>query len=84
MRWVTRSRCHIDGSACAWLIRAFIDHDAEFVFVSDLTEAPNDATPFNIRGAELSHHEGDCTFETILRRYDLTDPVLVGHREGRS
>lgn len=76
MRWVTRSDCHIDRSACAWLVRTFIDHDAEFVFVNDLSEAPEDATPFDIRGAELSHHDGDCTFETILRRYDLADPVL--------
>lgn len=76
MRWATRTGCHIDRAACAWLIRRFIDPDAEFVFVSDPSEVPADATPFDMRGADLSHHGGDCTFEAILRRYDLTDPVL--------
>jgi hypothetical protein len=46
------------------------------VFVADPAELPADATPFDMRGIELSHHHGDCSFETILRRYDLTDPVL--------
>jgi len=63
-------------AACAWLIRRFIDSEAEFVFVDDPDEVPPDATPFDMRGVELSHHAGDCSFETILRRYDLTDPVL--------
>jgi hypothetical protein len=76
VRWATRSGCHIDRAACAWLIRRFIDPEAEFVFVDDPGEVPADATPFDMRGAELSHHGRDCTFETILRRYDLTDPVL--------
>jgi hypothetical protein len=67
---------HIDRAACAWLIRQYVDRDAEFVFVTDPDEVPADATPFDMRGVELSHHHGDCTFETILRRYDLTDPVL--------
>jgi len=66
----------VDRTACAWLIRCFIDSKAEFVFVADPDEAPEDATPFDMRGVELSHHEGDCTFETILRRYGLDDPVL--------
>ena len=46
------------------------------MFVSDPDQVPADATPCDMRGVELSHHHGDCTFETILRRYDLTDPVL--------
>jgi hypothetical protein len=58
------------------LIRRFVDQDAEFVFVDDLDEVPEDATPFDMRGAELSHHGGDCSFETFLRRYELADPVL--------
>jgi hypothetical protein len=76
MRWATRAGCHIDRAASAWLIRRFIDPDAEFVFVADPSEVPADTTPFDMRGAELSHHGGDCTFEPILRRHDLTDPVL--------
>ena len=76
MRWATRAEVHIDRAACAWLIRQYVDRDAEFVFVTDPDEVPADATPFDMRGVALSHHHGDCTFETILRRYDLTDPVL--------
>jgi len=66
----------VDRAACAWLILRFIDPGAEFVFVGDPDEVPTDATPFDMRGADLSHHEGDCTFETILKRYGLEDPVL--------
>jgi len=58
------------------LIRRFIDRDAEFVFVDDPDDAPADATGFDMRGAELSHQDGDCSFETIVRRYQLDDPVL--------
>jgi len=76
VRWATRAGVHIDRAACAWLIRQYVDRDAEFVFVTDPDEVPADATPFDMRGVALSHHHGDCTFETILRRYDLTDPVL--------
>ncbi len=76
MRWATRPHCHIDRAACAWLIRRFIDPEAEFLFVDDPIDVPSDATPFDMRGVELSHHGGDCSFETFLRRYQLDDPVL--------
>lgn len=76
MRWATRSGCHVDRAACAWLIRRFIDDNAEFVFVDDPDEVPPDATAFDMPGVELSHHRGDCTFETILHHHDLSDPVL--------
>jgi hypothetical protein len=76
VKWATRAGVHIDRAACAWLIGQFVDPDAEFVFVTDPDQVPDDATAFDMRGAELSHHQGDCTFETILRRYELTDPVL--------
>jgi hypothetical protein len=76
MRWATRRHCHIDRAACAWLIRRFLDPEAEFVFVDDPGEVPADATPFDMRGVALSHHGGDCSFETFLRRYELDDPVL--------
>jgi hypothetical protein len=76
MRWATRTGCHVDRAACAWLIRRRIDVDAEFVFVDDPVEVPADATPFDMRGAELGHHGGDCTFETMLHRFGLDDPVL--------
>ena len=76
MRWATRSGPHVDRTACAWLIRRFVDDEAEFVFVDDPDEVPHDATPFDMRGVELSHHDGECSFEAILRRYDLTEPTL--------
>jgi hypothetical protein len=76
VRWATRAGCHVDRAACAWLIRRFIDADAEFFFVDDPDEVPHGATPFDIRGADLSHHGRDCSFETMLRRYALDDPVL--------
>ncbi|MEO3779486.1 chromate resistance protein ChrB domain-containing protein [Micromonospora sp. B11E3] len=76
MRWATRAGVHIDRAACAWLIRRHIDPEAVFVFVEDPAAVPHDATPFDMRGVDLGHHGGDCTFETILRRYELTDPVL--------
>jgi hypothetical protein len=76
MRWATRAHVHIDRAACAWLIRRYVDPGAEFVFVDVLAVMPHDAIAFDVPGAELSHHLGDCTFETILRKYELDDPVL--------
>jgi hypothetical protein len=76
MRWVTRSGCHVDRAACAWLIVHHIDADATFVFTDDASDAPGDATAFDMVGVALSHHGDDCTFETVLRVYGLDDPVL--------
>ena len=76
MIWATRRHVHIDRTACAWLIRRFIDPDAQFVFVDDPDEVPTDATPFDMRGVELGHGDGRCSFETILVRYQLDDPAL--------
>jgi hypothetical protein len=76
MRWATRAGIHIDRAACAWLIRRFVDTDAEFLFVGDPAEVPADATPFDMRGVALGHVGGDCSFETALRHFELTDPVL--------
>ena len=77
MRWVTRAGMHVDRTACAWLIRGHIDADAQFVFVTDTDRLPDDATAFDIAGQLFSHHDGDCTFEVLLRHYALTDPALV-------
>ena len=76
MKWATRESCHVDRAACAWLIRRFIDPEAQFVFVADPDDVPTDATPFDMRGVELSHHNGTCSFETFLGRYELDDVVL--------
>ncbi len=76
MKWATRSGVHVDRAACAWLLRRFIDPDAEFVFVDDPDDVPVDATAFDMRGVELSHHGNECSFETMLRHFNLDDPVL--------
>lgn len=76
MIWATRAHCHVDRAACAWLIQRCIDSDAQFVFVDDPDEVPSDATPFDMRNVDLGHHDGDCSFETILRRFELDDGVL--------
>jgi hypothetical protein len=67
----------VDRAACAWLIRRFIDQEAEFIFTDDLAAVPAGATPFDMRGAALGHHGGRCSFETVLTAFDLTaDPAL--------
>lgn len=76
MKWATRTGVHVDRAACAWLIRRNIDNDCEFIFVTDPAEVPSDAVPFDMPGVDLTHHGPDCTFETMLRRYDIEDPVL--------
>lgn len=75
-RWVTRPRPHVDRIASAWLIRRFIDPEAEFVFATPV-DFPGDAIPFDAPGAELSHHGEDCTFETLVRRGKLRDRRLA-------
>lgn len=75
-RWVTRPRPHIDRIASAWLIKRFIDQDAEFVFAAP-SEFPKDAVPFDAPGVELSHQGEDCTFETLVKRAHLRDRRLV-------
>src|SRR3990170_1833783 len=75
MRYYTRRRPHVDRCASAWLLRHFVDPEAEFVFVEEGAQVPG-AIPFDISGAELGHHRGRCTFEAILRKYRLRDPAL--------
>jgi len=76
VRWATRARCHVDRTACAWPIRRLVDPDPSFVFVDNPDQVPGDATPFDMRGVDLSHHGGDCRFETLLKRYEPGDPAL--------
>jgi hypothetical protein len=77
VRWATRRGCHVDRTACAWLIRRSVDPGAEFFFVGDPAEAPEDAELFDVVGARLSHHGDTCSFETFLAEYGLEDPVLA-------
>ncbi len=81
MLWVTRSHVHVDRVACPWLISRFIDSDAEFIFVpqSQVLEVAEQtgAIPFDAPGVELGHHDGKCSFETIIEHYGLTDKGLL-------
>jgi hypothetical protein len=78
MLWITRPRPHIDRTASAWLIRRFVDQNAEFGFADSPEGAAQlGGTPFDMRGVELGHHGGHCTFEALLQRYQLNDPALA-------
>lgn len=81
MKWVTRSNAKVDRIACPWLIRRFVDAEAEFLFVPaadvNAVATREGAVPFDAPGAELGHVEGRCSFESILVKYDLTDPALA-------
>jgi hypothetical protein len=77
MRFVTRAQIHVDRIATAWAIRRFVDPDSTFEFVPrtrDVTQL--DAIPFDVRGAELGHHAGRCTFEALIAKYELSEPGL--------
>lgn len=78
MRWVTRERVHVDRVACPWLIKRFIDPDAEFVFVPKDTDPKTikDGIPFDMKGVELGHHDGKCSFDAFMEKYKLEDPAL--------
>jgi hypothetical protein len=85
MKWITRERVKVDRVACPWLIRNFVDKDAEFVFVPPekvMEEAKRlDAIPYDVKNVELGHHGKECSFEAILKKYNLTDNgalVLLG------
>lgn len=82
MKWITRSRVKVDRVACPWLIKKFVDQNAEFIFVTAdevMAEAKNqDAIPFDLPGVELGHHGQHCSFEAILKKYRLADdPALM-------
>jgi len=81
MLWITRSHVHVDRVACPWLITRFVDNEAEFLFVpkNQIEQVIKDteAIPFDAPGVELGHHEGRCSFESILLKYELKDPALA-------
>ncbi len=81
MKWVTRSHVHVDRVACPWLISRFIDSEADFIFVpkSQVNKVAEEtgAIPFDAPGVALGHHNGKCSFETIIGHYDLTDRALL-------
>jgi len=81
MKWLTRSHVHVDRVACPWLISRFIDSEAEFLFVPasqiEKTAKETSAIPFDAPGAALGHHNGECSFQTIVKTYNLKDPALI-------
>lgn len=81
MKWVTRSHVHVDRVACPWLITRFVDNEAEFLFVPkgeiERVSKESGAIPFDAPGVELGHHEGRCSFESIMLKYELKDPGLL-------
>jgi hypothetical protein len=76
VKWVTWENVGIDRIGCAWLILLKIDPQAEFVFVARGAALPDDAEPFDVPGARLSHRGGHCSFHALVTDYGLSDPVL--------
>jgi hypothetical protein len=77
MKWVTWENVGVDRIGCAWLIQKFIDSDAEFLFIPAGQEPlPEGYEPFDIPGVRLSHHRGDCSFHTMVREFNIPDPIL--------
>lgn len=80
MKWITRERPKIDRIACPWLIKRFVDSEAEFIYVPKEQvfnkSQELDAIPYDIPGAEYSHYGDECTFDYIIKKHELTDPVV--------
>jgi len=80
MKWITRERPKIDRIACPWLIKNFVDKEAEFIYVPKenvFTEAKKiNAIPYDISGAEYSHEGEYCTFDFIIKKHELIDDTL--------
>src|SRR5215212_841826 len=83
MKWLTREHAKVDRIACPWLIKNFVDKDAEFLFVPahkvvQLAKEQN-AIPFDVPNAELGHHAEECSFDAIIRKYELDkkEPALL-------
>jgi hypothetical protein len=81
MKWVTRERAKVDRIACPWLIKSFVDKEAEFIFVPaervlEVAKAVG-GTPFDVPDVELGHHGEFCSFDAIVRRYSIDDPAVL-------
>lgn len=81
LKWITRSHAQVDRIACPWLIRRFIDSEAEFIFVSssivqEMAEKL-EAIPFDVQGAQIGHRDGRCSFDALLEKYRINDPALL-------
>jgi hypothetical protein len=81
MKWVTRERAKVDRIACPWLIKNFVDREAEFMFVPaekvlEVAKAEG-GTPFDVPGVELGHHGEFCSFDAIVQKYTIADPAVL-------
>jgi hypothetical protein len=78
MKWITREKVKVDRVACPWLIKKFIDPQAEFVFLPGATDwtSLKEGIVYDVPGCELGHHGEDVSFDSILKKYGLTDPAL--------
>ena len=80
MKWITRKNANVDRIACPWLIKRFVDADAEFLYVPAgevmAVAARDGATPYDVKNVELGHVDGRCSFESIMVKYGLDDPGL--------
>ena len=80
MKWITRERPKIDRIACPWLIKRFVDKEAEFIYVPKETvfekASELNAIPYDIPGAEYSHYGEECTFDFIIKKHQLGDTAL--------
>ena len=79
MRWITREKVRVDRVACPWLIKKFIDSEAEFVFLSHTADwsTIKDGTVYDVPNCELGHHGEDVSFDSIIKKYRLTDTALL-------
>jgi hypothetical protein len=80
VKWITRERVKVDRVACPWLLKKFVDPEAEFLFVPadkvlEIAER-EEAIPFDVPRVELGHHEGKCSFEAIIEKYRINDPAI--------
>jgi hypothetical protein len=80
MKWITREHVKVDRVACPWLIKKFVDAQAEFIFVAkdkvmEIAKREN-AIPYDIDGVELGHHLGKCSFEAVIEKYNIIDPAV--------
>jgi hypothetical protein len=80
MKWITREKVKVDRVACPWLIKKFVDKEAEFLFVPSeevMQIAENKkAIPYDVPGVELGHHNGKCSFEAIITKYNIQDKAV--------
>jgi hypothetical protein len=81
MKWVTRKYVHVDRTACPWLIKKFVDKNAEFIFVPvekiEEVVKKEKAIPYDAPGVELGHHGDKCSFDAIVEKYKVKDPAVL-------